>query len=164
MSKIDKYTKTKITLIEGQIGSYGNTRLAGSNDYISEADELAYEVGMIVKDELQAVVTRYYNAIHQLDKAHQVKKEMTDKRDRTGSNSVFTQSELEQLAKARQSIDGLPSFIERIKWKVDANLDIFESFNEQYKTSKVSIEAYIPKAKMSSSRFGKHLDVDALLA
>lgn len=164
MSQPDKYTKGKMTLISSQIGSYGNTRLSGSSQYISEADEKAYEVGMIVKDELQAVITRYHNAIHQLDRAHQFKDEMTKKRDLTGSNSVFTQEELEKLAKARQTIDGLPSFIERIKWKVDANLDIFESFNEEYKTQKVTIEAYIPKGRMSSKKFGEHLNVDALLA
>lgn len=164
MSMKDKYTKDKISSIEAQIGSYGNTRLAGSNDYITEADEMAYEVGMIVKDELQPVITRYHNAIQQLDKANEIIHDMRKKRELTGSNSVFTQSELESMAKARQVKDGLPSFIERIKWKVEANLDIFESFNEQYKTKKVSIEAYIPKARMSSQRFGKNLDIDSMLA
>jgi hypothetical protein len=164
MSKIDKYTKTKITLIEDQIGSYGNTRLPGSNDYISGADEEAYEVGMIVKDELQLVITRYHNAIQQLDKANELLNDMRKKRELTGSNSVFTQSEIENISKAREAVNGLPTFIEKIKWKVEANMDIFESFNEQYKTKKVSIEAWIPKARVSSKRFGKNLDVDAMLA
>lgn len=165
MSVQDKYTKDKISSIEAQIKiGYGNTRLSGSSDYLTEADEKAYEVGMIVKDELQSVITRYHNSIQQLDKAHQVLGEMRKKRDLTGSNSVFTQSELTALSKARQAIDGLPSFIERIKWKVNANKDIFEYFNDQYKTKNVSIEAYIPKARMSSETFGKHLDIDALLA
>jgi len=164
MSAQDKYTKDKISSIEAQIGSYGNTRLSGSSDFLTEADEKAYEVGMIVKDECQSIITRYHNSIQQLDKAHQVLAEMRKKRDLTGSNSVFTQSELESMSKARHAVNGLPSFIERIKWKVDANLDIFESFNEQYKTKNVSIEAYIPKARMSSQRFGKNLDIDSLLA
>lgn len=164
MSMQDKYTKDKISSIEAQIGSYGNTRLPGSNDYISGADEEAYEVGMIVKDELQSVITRYHNAIQQLDKANELLHDMRKKRELTGSNSVFTQSEIANISKAREAVNGLPSFIERIKWKVDANMDIFESFNEQYKTKKVSIEAWIPKARMSSERFGKNLNVDAMLA
>tara|TARA_Y100001951_G_C11266673_1_gene256015 strand:- start:107 stop:616 length:510 start_codon:yes stop_codon:yes gene_type:complete len=164
MSTPENYIKDKISSIEDQIGSYGNTRLSGSNPYLTEADETAYEVGMIVKDELQAVITRYHNAQHQLDKANQILEEARAKRDRTGSNSVFTQSELETISKARQTKDGVPAFLERISWKVKANLDIFESFNEQYKTDKVSIEAYIPKAKISSQAFGKNLNIDAMLA